>query len=74
MILNTVSFTEELQPAIQRFYEILNGNKRVSVKYKSSLQRKGLHELLADKLDKDKVYSIPLWVHRRFVFELGVAD
>ena len=68
------SFTEELQPAIQRFYEVLSGGKEeVSVKYKSSLHEKGLRELLADKLDKDKVLQYTsVGTHRDdLVFELG---
>ena len=45
----------------------------MSVKYKSALHEKGLRELLAEKLDKDKVLQYTsVGIHRDdLVFELG---
>lgn len=68
------SFVEELQPAIQRFYEVLSGGKEeVSVTYKSALHEMGMRELLNSKLDKDKVLQYTsVGTHRDdLVFQLG---
>lgn len=67
-------FVEELQPAVQRYYEILSGGKEtVDIIYKSTLHNASFQELLDDKLDKDKVLQFTsVGTHRDdLVFSLG---
>ena len=67
-------FTQELQPILQRYYEVLSGGKEeVSITYKSTLHDLGMRELLASRLDKDKLLQYTsVGTHRDdLVFELG---
>jgi len=67
-------FIQELQPAVQRFYNELSGGKEeVAVTYKSALHEAEMRELLHSRLDKDRVLQYTsAGTHRDdLVFQLG---
>jgi DNA replication and repair protein RecF len=68
------AFVEELEPVLQSYYEILSGGKeKVAVTYKSSLHGQSMAQVLAERLDKDKVLQYTsAGTHRDdLVFQLG---
>lgn len=68
------AFVEELEPVLQGYYEVLSGGKeKVAVTYKTVLHHQSMSEVLAERLDKDKVLQYTsAGTHRDdLVFQLG---